>query len=185
MPSDWPHPAPAGAVMDARHRGPRTLAEIAGPTMRKCCAEFGFRDIQIFRDWQWIAGSEIASRCTPVKISGAGGKGERVLHIRTSGGHATAVAHCSAAIIERISTACGYRAVDRIRVVQTGRLIPVAARPDPAPPRIPTPQDRAAVSLQVAGVRDPALRDALLRLGIAIRADDRYRRTEQRGRNTE
>lgn len=170
--------------MDTRHWGPRTLAEIAGSTVQKCCAEFGFRDIQIFRDWRWIAGPALASRCTPVKISGGRGKGERVLHIRTSGAHATEVAHCSAHIIERISTACGYRAVDRIRVVQTGRFIPVAPEPVRTPPRSPTPQDREAVSAQVAGVRDPELRAALLRLGIAIRANDQYRLTEQRRRTT-
>jgi hypothetical protein len=80
------------------------------------------------------------------------------------GGRALDVQHNAAQIIERINAYFGYAAIKELRIVQgplrEGSEPPRAA---PRPPTLPLTHD-------VAHVADPALRDALARLGAGVRA---------------
>ncbi len=69
-------------------------------------------------------------------------------------------------IIERINAYFGYAAVAELRIVQA----PVAAARTVLRERR---QAMAPLTQEVAGVGDPALRDALARLGAGVRAAGR------------
>ena len=86
------------------------------------------------------------------------------LRVRVGGAAALEIQHMEPQIIERVNGYFGYRAIDRLQLVQG---------PLPAPPlrRMPPPLDAArarAIETKVAGIGDPDLRAALARLGSAI-----------------
>lgn len=147
----------------------RRVGQLAEPFISDVCSRHGFTEIRILRDWQWIVGKEIATRCHPQSIA-TGRNGRRVLFVHAQGAAATAVLHQTDLLLERIATACGYRAIDLIRVTQVGEgSVQPVGRASPEPPVEEPALAPEAVDLAVANVRNDALRAALTRLGNAIR----------------
>ncbi len=160
--------------------GLKRVGELAEPIIRQTCSKFGFTEIRILRDWEWIAGRELASRCYPVRIS-ARPSGERILFVRAHGAQATEVAHQAHLLLERIATACGYKAVDLIRITQIGA--PSSFPSDP-PAAISVQENRQPGSIEqaVAQVQNPELREALGRLGNAIGSSNMLPNRKSRSR---
>ena len=153
-----------------RRRGFRAIGEIADPVVRDVCGRFGFRHIRILRNWKEIVGTEVATRCRPVRIATRSGRA--TLYVRADGAHATEVQHLVPQMLRRVEAVCGERAVDEVRVTQVAGRQPVAPQPRRGPVRPPTVEERAEVARIVADVRDPRLRAALEGLGIAMRVGD-------------
>lgn len=152
--------------MENRRGRLRALAaevpRIAAPVLGKR----GFAAAQLVSDWRSILGEELAQRTAPERLSFP--RGERkdgTLRLRVAAGFAPEMQHRTPQVLERINAFFGYRAVARLVLVQ-GPL----PRP-PAPPPRPRPlvdSEREALDRRLGGIEDPALRDALRRLGAAV-----------------
>lgn len=146
----------------------RRISELVAPSVQKICENFGFPEIRIVQDWRWIAGADLASRCYPVRIQKR--RNVRVLVVCAHSVYATEVAHQTHTLLDRIATACGYRAVDLIRVTQLGD----AALDSPTEtsserkrkPDSPSPSALDAVAV----VQNPAMREALTRLATSTQS---------------
>jgi len=118
-----------------------------------------------------IADPRLARFTEPVKVVRLRGDGGSVLELKVDGPAAALVQHQAEAILDRVNLALGSRQITRLRIVQG----PVKARPAPHPqtkrPRGSTPLDalsEADLAAALAGVEDPQLKQALLKLGRGV-----------------
>lgn len=174
---------PREAVSFARKRpntlfGVKAVGSFVPGLTRKAFEKYGFSAATLITDWPAIVGRELAAVTAPERLkwpravehaeddtgSPAKGRPGATLVLRADGSQALAVQYGSRQIIERINAYFGYAAVAELRIVQA----PV----DAAPGLLPPARRAAAQPLthEVAGIADPALRDALARLGGGVRA---------------
>lgn len=133
--------------------------------------------------WTEIVGADLARRSMPERLVGQGrlsesaarfdtGKGKSkaaprkpaALRIRVSGAAALEIQHRETEILERVNGYLGYRAVDRLQLVQGGIAPPTVRRA-----QLPLDAARSKVLAgKVSEIRDPELRAALERLGRSI-----------------
>ena len=139
------------------------LPRIAAPVLGKR----GFAEAQLIAEWPSIVGADLAEKIAPERLSfHQGERRDGTLHLRVASGLGPEVQHRTPQILERINGFFGYRAVARLALVQGPLLRPARQRP-----RLPRPLaagEREALDRRLAGIKDPALRDALRRLGAAV-----------------
>jgi hypothetical protein len=139
------------------------LTRLTGPILGKQ----GLGEAKLLSEWAAIVGATLAGNCWPVKLSfPRGQRQEGVLRLRVAPGVAVEIQHREPVIIERINGYFGYRAVARLAIVQGPP--PLCSELPPAPPRPLQPSELAALEERLEGISDPALREALARLGSAI-----------------
>lgn len=146
------------------------IAKLTAPLL----VQRGIAETRIVTDWPAIVGVELARRCLPERLAFAPGRRrEGTLCVRVESAWALELQHGTPAIVERINTYFGYRAVARLDLIQAPVLNrgPAASRPATAPepqaaspPHAPDPRPAPALEK----VRDGELRGALQRLGAAI-----------------
>jgi hypothetical protein len=146
---------------------------------RKAFEKYGFSTASLVTDWPAIAGTELAAYTAPDRLKwprrtepdegaapAAKGRNGATLVLRVDGARGLDVQYKARQIVERINAYFGYAAVAELRIVQA----PVgAAGAEPRQRRQPA----TPLIQEVAGVSDPALRDALARLGAGVRAAGR------------
>ena len=155
-----------------RRSGMRALgaavARITAPAFRRR----GFAEAGILTDWPHIVGSQLASQTEPERLSFA--RGTRVdgtLQVRVSGAWATELQHLAPQVIERVNSYFGYRAVDRLAILQAP-LSHAEAEPTETSKR---PGDREhgdsepALDSGASNVENAELRRALISLGAAVK----------------
>jgi hypothetical protein len=140
------------------------VSKVAAPALGRR----GFGEAQMIFSWRSIVGSALASDTLPVKLSFPHNqRTEGVLHLRVASGAAPTVQHLEPAILERINSYFGYRAVARLALRQG----PLPRRPerdrDVADPALPA-AEAAQLRDAVAGVESGELRLALERLGTHV-----------------
>lgn len=148
-----------------RASGPRALSTLLPAVAKTAFKRGGQALATLAADWDAIVGPELGRQTLPVKLAFA--PGERAggtLHIAASGALALELQHQEPQVLERINGHFGYRAVERIRLVQDVARIEARLRR-----RTPAPKTNAnAPAPPVDGVDDPDLRAALSRLGQAL-----------------
>lgn len=148
-----------------RASGPRALSTLLPAVAKTAFKRGGQALAALATDWDAIVGPEMGRQTLPVKLAFA--PGERVggtLHIAASGSLALELQHLEPQVLQRINGHFGYRAVERIRLVQDVARIEARLRR-----RAPAPKANAnAPPPPVDGVDDPDLRAALSRLGQAL-----------------
>ena len=168
--------AKAGWRPRAARRSVQAVGSFVPGITRAAFERFGFASAALISDWPRIVGEELAYYCAPQKLkwprrfdvppddqSAVEVAPGATLTMRVEGARALEVQYAAAQIIERINAFFGYRAVERIRIVQG----PVAkARPRAAPAR---PEHRS-VAMDETGDQ---LTDALARLQAARAAAQR------------
>ncbi len=142
--------------------------KVATPVLRKR----GLSEARIVTDWSEIVGPMLAEATSPDKLQTDSRDTPGVLHIRAAGPVAIEVQHLAPQIIERINAYFGYKAVDRLHIIQAPPRKRRRRRAQPALDQ----KTRQAVENHVSAVPDDDLRDALGRLGLAIEAHDRRRK---------
>ncbi len=168
--SSNPRSRPAGSGPRFPY-GFRSAGDIAEPVLRRVCDPRGLVRIRVLREWERIAGGDLASRCRPGRI--LRNRGRTVLHVRAEGAWATELAHRAPLLLERINAACGTGAIDEIRITQVGGTEPrQATRPRPgaaiaARSAGPDSAARRRTARTLASVGNPELRAALGRLHLA------------------
>jgi hypothetical protein len=160
-----------GASVEKRRGGLRAIGaeipRIAGAALGKR----GFGEAQLVTQWEAVIGEELAIKISPERISFP--RGERrngTLRLRVASAFATEAQHLEPVLIERINAFFGYGAVARLAFVQGP---PLNAAPKPVPLRTLSADEQREIESRVAGVADPALRDALMRLGRAVAGSQR------------
>jgi len=150
-------------------RRPKSLRAVAAEADRvtePIRKKRGLAEAALISQWSDIIGTALAAECVPLRIArGADGTGG-TLHIRVSGALALELQHLQPQVIERINGYFGYQAIARIALQQG----PIAARQKPARKPAPSPsrEDTAALTAQLDGIGDEALRDALESLGRGV-----------------
>lgn len=147
----------------------RAVKKIIKPLSRK----FGAGVTSISENWQEIAGPRFAKFSRPVKITG--GREGRTLYIQAPSAAAALIMAGSGQIIDRLNTFLGHGHINRIKVIQgpAGQKSPARQRgktassnaAHPAAPRGLTPSENRSLHSALSRVEDPALKEALEKLG--------------------
>ena len=150
---------------------PRPLSELLAPTLSGVLKAQGFASAEILSRWTDIVGTEIAASSEPLKINWPRPTGREeqpepaTLVLRVEGPAALEVQHQTAVILERVNRFFGWQAIGRVALRQAPlrRRGPAKARPtaDPAA--------AARLAESLSTINDEPLREALGRLGAAIK----------------
>jgi len=148
---------------------PRPLSELLSATLNDVVKAQGFASTEIISRWADIVGPEIGAHSEPLKISWPRAVGDvapepATLVLRVEGPAALEIQHLSAVILERVNRFFGWQAIGRIAL----RQAPLRQRAQPAQ-RAPDPAMEARIAETLPDVKDENLRQALARLGAAIK----------------
>jgi hypothetical protein len=146
------------------------LPELLGRVLDPAARRRGFAEATLLTDWPAVVGAELAARSQPVKLAGersARGGSTLVLHCASAA--ALELQHAELQLLERINDHFGYPTVARLKLIQAPAARPVKRRPL-RPTRALSAGDLDEIGATVAPLADPALREALARLGRTLRA---------------
>ena len=148
---------------------PRPLADLLHKTLGDAFAKQGFASTELVTRWTEIVGAEIAAHSEPEKIQWRRPVVGRApepgtLVLRVEGPTAIEIQHLSGIILERVNRFFGWQAVGGLRLRQAplGRK---TRKPRPALDR----EAAARIAAELTEIPDEKLRDALARLGAAIK----------------
>ena len=148
----------------------KPLSVLLNDVFSDAYAKQGFAARELVTRWADIAGPEIARFCEPLKMQWprpVEGQAQEpaTLVLRVDGPMALEIQHASDVILQRVNRFFGWSAVGRLAL----RQAPLTRRDRPAPPPPPDPQAVATIAASLSAVEDEQLRDALARLGAAIK----------------
>lgn len=148
----------------------RSLSAVAGPIARKALGKRFAALGALLEDWAHIVGADLAGRTQPMKLDFPHGERQGgVLTIRTASADALELQHETPRILDRLNGHFGYRAVERIKLVQAP---PTSPGPPPARPARPaTPADSAVIAKALSAVENPSLRHHLEQMADALLND--------------
>jgi hypothetical protein len=150
----------------------RPLAEASRKTLGEAFAKLGFASVELVTRWEEIVGVEIAAHAQPEKIQwprrgqASGSPEAGTLMLRVEGPAALEIQHQSDVILERVNQFFGWRAVSALRL----RQAPLSRRPAQRSRRGPDAEAVARVAASLGGIKDEKLRNALAKLGAAMRS---------------
>src|SRR5262245_60191703 len=132
-------------------------------------AKQGFAARELVTRWADIAGADIARHSEPLKMQWprpVEGQPQEpaTLILRVEGPAALEIQHSSDVILQRVNRFFGWSAVGRLAL----RQAPLSRR-KPTRRSAPDPKSVAEVAKTLSAVEDDELRDALARLGAAIK----------------
>jgi hypothetical protein len=148
---------------------PRPLVDHLHKALNDVFAKQGFASTELVVRWTEIVGAEIAGHAEPEKIRWPRPRDGKTpepgtLVLRVEGPAAVEIQHLSAVILERVNRFLGWQAVGSLRL----RQAPLRRKPDLPRPGL----DREAIAriaTELVDIADPNLRDALARLGAAVK----------------
>ncbi len=152
----------------------RSLAEFLPAALDPLVAKLGMSQATLILNWREIVGERAAEVCEPVRLrwpprgpksDPARGGDPATLVLRVQPGFALEIQHLAPALAERANAHLGWRCIDKISIRQEKLSRPIP-RATVAPAISPQAQAKAAELAQ--GVEEPALKDALTRLGAAV-----------------
>ena len=154
---------PGAAAQYERRPGLHAVGAAAARVARPIVARRGDGVLgRLKADWRAIAGDDVAVTAWPETLGRAG-----VLKLHVAPTAALELQHRTPLLIERINLFFGRRVVERIALVQ-GPLPLAAAPPPAAQPDSLSAAAAAALDARLAGIADPALREALCGLGRLV-----------------
>ena len=148
----------------------KPLSVLLSDVFSDAYAKQGFAARELVTRWAEIAGADIARHAEPLKMQWprpVEGQPQEpaTLVLRVEGPAALEIQHKSDVLLERVNRFFGWHAVGRLAL----RQAPLSRRERPARPRQPDAKDVAEVAKTLSAVEDEALKDALARLGAAIK----------------
>ena len=149
---------------------PRPLSQLLGSLFSDVVKAQGFASTEIIARWADIVGADIAAQSEPIKINWPRPAGDEppepaTLVLRVEGPVAIEIQHLSAVILERVNRFFGWQAIGRLAL----RQAPLRRREPPARRSVPDPEEAARFAEGLSEVEDEDLRQALARLGAAIK----------------
>ena len=165
---------------DAMWQSARPWTSLAGPSPGRsptCCArrlsdafaKQGFASTELVTRWAEIVGPEIAAHSQPEKIQWPRPVGNDlpdpgILVLRVEGPTAVEIQHLSRVILDRVNRFFGWQAVGDLRLRQAPLMKRAAPRPAPI-----DGAEAARIAETLPAITDDGLRNALARLGAAIK----------------
>lgn len=148
----------------------RPLNDLVAPLLADAFERRGFAATQLVTHWSEIVGAEIAAHTQPIEIRWPHAHGDSdgeagVLVLRVEGPAAIEIQHLAPVVLERVNRVFGWRAVGRIAFKQA----PLRRARGRAAPPAPDPAARERIAAMLTEVKEDGLRDALSRLGAAIK----------------
>jgi hypothetical protein len=148
----------------------KPLSVLLGDVFADAYAKQGFAARELVTRWAEIAGTDVAACAEPLKMQWprpVTGQPQEpaTLVLRVEGPMALEIQHRSDVILERVNRFFGWHAVGRIAL----RQAPLSRRDRRTPPRPPDPASVKKIADTLSAVEDEALKDALARLGAAIK----------------
>jgi hypothetical protein len=152
----------------------KPLRDVAGKIVGDAFTRQGFASAELVTRWSEIVGAEIAAHSEPIKIQwqrpsrselGAGGQEPGTLVLRVEGPAAIEIQHLTNVICERVNRFLGWRTIARIAL----RQAPLR-RNERKVRRGADPAAAARIAASLPQVADEDLRQALARLGAAIKS---------------
>ena len=148
----------------------KPLSVLLSDVFSDAYAKQGFAARELVTRWAEIAGQEIAAHSEPLKMQWprpVEGQPQEpaTLVLRVEGPMALEIQHSSDVILQRVNRFFGWSAVGKLAL----RQAPLSRRDRPSRPRPPDPKEVADVAKTLNSVEDEALREALARLGAAIK----------------
>ena len=145
----------------------KSIAEHLKPVTRRSFGKRGFADGDMIAAWPAVIGPELSKVSIPERVVYPTGKrAGGTLHLRiASGSFAVELQHMLPLLIERINGYFGYRAVDRVHLIQA---------PIPTPKKTVSPVEelgekaRTELARMLADVDDPEIRASLEKLGSSM-----------------
>ena len=147
----------------------KPLRDLVGKVVGETFTRQGFASAELVTRWGEIAGADIAAHSQPIKIQWVRPvEGEErepgTLVLRVEGPAAIEIQHLANVICERVNRFLGWRAVGRVALRQA---------PLRRPGRKPAPAGDTAAAARIAAnlpeIADEDLRQALARLGAAVK----------------
>ena len=150
-------------------RGARPLAELLGACLSDAFRQQGFASAELVTRWTDIVGPEIAAHAEPTKVqwpraTGNDAPAPGTLVLRVDGPAAIEIQHLAGVILERVNRFFGWQAVDRLAL----RQAPLSRRPKKVAKTV-DPEAAARIAATLPEGTDEALRQALARLGAAVK----------------
>jgi hypothetical protein len=156
-------------VNKPKRRHARALSDLIGPCLGDTFARQGFVATEIVTRWPEVVGREIADHAEPIRIQWPRGGEESgataTLVLRVEGPIALEIQHQSGIILERVNRFFGWQAVGRLAL----RQAPLARRSRKTDRPMPDAAATAEVAATLPETMDGDLRQALARLGAAIK----------------
>ena len=135
--------------------GPRPLGTLMPAVTRAAFRKHSPAAAQLLADWEVVVGHGLAATTMPRRLAAG------TLTIACAGPVALELQHLAVQLLDRINRYLGRPAVARLRFVQDASL--AAETPPPARPRLEP--------IEIAGLPNGPLREALSALGAAVRSD--------------
>ena len=147
----------------------KPLRDLLGKVVGETFHRQGFASAELVTRWTEIAGAEIAAHSEPIKIqwprgNEAGARPPGTLILRVEGPAAIEVQHLAGVICERVNRFLGWRAIERIAL----RQAPLR-RAAPARAAAIDPVEATRIAANLPEIADEDLKQALARLGAAIK----------------
>ena len=147
----------------------KPLRDLVGKVVGETFTRQGFASAELVTRWTDIVGVEIAAHSEPIKIQWtrpADGEEREpgTLVLRVEGPAAIEIQHLANVVCERVNRFLGWRAVDRVAL----RQAPLR-RAATKPARRADPVAAAHIAENLSDIGDDDLKQALARLGAAIK----------------
>jgi hypothetical protein len=148
----------------------KPLSVLLNDVFSDAYAKQGFAARELVTRWAEIAGNDIAAHAEPLKMQWprpveGQPQDPATLVLRVEGPMALEIQHRSDVILERVNRFFGWHAVGRIAL----RQAPLSRRDRRPALRPPDPAAVKEVAETLSAVEDEALKEALARLGAAIK----------------
>jgi hypothetical protein len=160
-----------------RNNVARLSSELPGLTktaFRNTLGGRGFAEAGLITEWAAIVGQDVARMSRPVQL--AFPRGERkggVITVECGGAAALELQHLKPQILDRINSHFGYAAVAELRFKQGSAPVKAGSRSRIRDSKPPTAVEIAETTAAIAAVPDGEIKASLMRLGLAIRRDNR------------
>lgn len=142
-------------------RPSRPVASALHKVTEKIYRKRGFAAAGVVNNWPAIVGEDLARYSMPERLGGDG-----TLRLRVDGPLATELKHLEPQILERIASYFGYRAVNRLSLIQGPLEKPPVEKPKPA--RALDSDSAKTLADSIRGTRNADVKQALARLGEAV-----------------
>lgn len=165
-----------------RRRETKSYVRAAGSFVPKIAAKafekYGFHTAEIMTDWAKIAGGDIAKWTEPERLKwprgpGSGGDDEggarpgSTLVLRVDPARALEIEYKAAEIIDRINRYFGYRAVERLTLIQSPLMTKAVLASNPIAQAATEPPESPPA--EVSSAPDDGLKTALTNLWASIK----------------
>ncbi len=119
--------------------------------------------------WAEVVGPDLGAITRPLRIKhGTASRIASRLYLETPGSCAQMVSMCSADIIDRVNSVCGYAAVQKISIVQTNHAEFIRHQPRTSNRTAPSVQVVDQCERMLASLEAGDLRDELMKLCISV-----------------